>query len=80
MILGLCPKPRRSALAILEADPHALRYRLLATAFWAKICSRKHSSYGLYLHLRSQDTGPAKAPFSHIGKEYLYNQRDLRPP
>ena len=38
MILGLCPKPRRSTLAILEADPHALRYRLLATAFWAKIC------------------------------------------
>ena len=30
MILGLCPKPHRSALAILKANPHALRYRLMA--------------------------------------------------
>ena len=30
IILGLCPKPRRSALAILQTCPHALRYRLQA--------------------------------------------------
>ena len=30
MILGLCPKPHRSALAILQSYPHALRYRLTA--------------------------------------------------
>ena len=28
--LGLRPKPRRSALAILQTSPHALRYRLMA--------------------------------------------------
>ena len=30
IILGRCPKPRRSALAILYTHPHALRYRLMA--------------------------------------------------
>jgi len=30
IILGLRPKPRRYALAILKALPHALRYRLMA--------------------------------------------------
>ena len=30
IILGRCPKPHRSALAILYAYPRALRYRLMA--------------------------------------------------
>ena len=34
-ILGRCPKPCRSALAILKASPHALRYRLMAIGILA---------------------------------------------
>ena len=39
MILGRCPKPRRSALAILKARTHALRYRLQAIVPYIKLIS-----------------------------------------
>ena len=34
MILGRCPKPRRSGLAILRAFPRGLHYRLMPIVNW----------------------------------------------
>lgn len=51
MILGLCPKPHRSALAILKANPLALRYRLMAMRPYIK-ASQSGARYCAYAFCR----------------------------